>query len=233
MDVIVASIGFIAGAVLSYVIFNLLHKAKGISKTDYETLNTKFNDSNTQLKIVEDRNSTQQLELTKLNSKLESKESEYNELQSATASLRTTVANQEQKISEFTASLSEQTSLVSKQQHEINLLNQKCAQESATNRSLVENLDQQKTILKSRDEQIATLTERQNQLISENSTLTANNRALNESIATQKDEITKIQETSLLQFEKVANKILEEKTGKFTDANKANIEALLKPLGEY
>ena len=35
-----------------------------------------------------------------------------------------------------------------------------------------------------------------------------------------------------MQFEKIANQILEEKTGKFTESNKQNIEALLKPLGE-
>ncbi|WP_169703600.1 DNA recombination protein RmuC [Candidatus Kuenenia stuttgartensis] len=41
-----------------------------------------------------------------------------------------------------------------------------------------------------------------------------------------------MQETSHLQFEKMANQILEEKSGKFTETNKTNIEALLKPLGE-
>jgi DNA recombination protein RmuC len=40
------------------------------------------------------------------------------------------------------------------------------------------------------------------------------------------------QKTAHLQFEKIANQILEEKSGKFTETNKANMEAILKPLGE-
>src|SRR5690606_1095109 len=33
-------------------------------------------------------------------------------------------------------------------------------------------------------------------------------------------------------FEKIANQLLEEKSGRFTETNRAHIEALLKPLGE-
>ena len=66
----------------------------------------------------------------------------------------------------------------------------------------------------------------------DNSTLIAKNEALIEKLATQKEEIIELQRTSHLQFEKIANQILEEKSGKFTETNKTNIEALLKPLGE-
>jgi DNA recombination protein RmuC len=66
----------------------------------------------------------------------------------------------------------------------------------------------------------------------ENSTLIAKNEALLEKLTTQKEEIIELQRTSHLQFEKIANQILEEKSGKFTETNKTNIEALLKPLGE-
>lgn len=62
--------------------------------------------------------------------------------------------------------------------------------------------------------------------------LGAKNNALNEKLVTHKEEIIELQKTSQFQFEKIANQILEEKTDKFTAANKANIEALLKPLGE-
>jgi DNA recombination protein RmuC len=41
-----------------------------------------------------------------------------------------------------------------------------------------------------------------------------------------------MQKTAHFQFEQIANKILEEKSGKFTEANKHNIDAILKPLGE-
>ena len=61
---------------------------------------------------------------------------------------------------------------------------------------------------------------------------TANNAALVEKLNTQKDDLLSMQKTAALQFEKLAQQIFEEKSGKFTEANKQNIEALLKPLSE-
>jgi len=61
---------------------------------------------------------------------------------------------------------------------------------------------------------------------------TANNTALLEKLTTQKEDLLSMQRTAVLQFEKVAQQIFEEKSGKFTETNKVNIEALLKPLNE-
>ena len=62
--------------------------------------------------------------------------------------------------------------------------------------------------------------------------ITAVNRSLQEKLDSHKQEILEMQKTSHLQFEKLANQIFEEKSGKFTEANKQNIEAILKPLNE-
>jgi DNA recombination protein RmuC len=62
--------------------------------------------------------------------------------------------------------------------------------------------------------------------------INAVNNSLQEKLSTQKNEIIEIQKSSHLQFEQIANKIFEEKSGRFTETNKINIEALLKPLGE-
>jgi len=61
---------------------------------------------------------------------------------------------------------------------------------------------------------------------------TTNNKGLREKLETQKNEILEIQKMSRLEFEKIANQILEEKSGKFTEINRTNMEAILKPLGE-
>lgn len=58
------------------------------------------------------------------------------------------------------------------------------------------------------------------------------NLYLQEKLDSQKNEIIEIQKTAHLQFEKLAQQIFEEKSGKFTESNKANMEALLKPLAE-
>lgn len=63
-------------------------------------------------------------------------------------------------------------------------------------------------------------------------TSTANYNALLEKHETQKKEIEQLNEKFSKEFENIANRILEEKTEKFTNTNKTNIESLLKPLGE-
>ena len=48
----------------------------------------------------------------------------------------------------------------------------------------------------------------------------------------QKAEIEKLQERFTIEFRNLANDILEEKTKKFTEQNKTNLDQLLKPLSE-
>lgn len=57
-------------------------------------------------------------------------------------------------------------------------------------------------------------------------------KTLNEKLLTQKTEMEALQKTAHLQFEKIANQLLEEKSEKFTETNKVNLETLLKPLKE-
>ena len=60
----------------------------------------------------------------------------------------------------------------------------------------------------------------------------ANNQALQEKLETQKKEIEELAKKFNTEFENIANKILEEKTQKFTTQNQSNLEQILKPLGE-
>lgn len=48
----------------------------------------------------------------------------------------------------------------------------------------------------------------------------------------QKEEVTKLQEKFTKEFENLANKILDEKSNKFTEQNKENIKTILNPLQE-
>lgn len=69
-----------------------------------------------------------------------------------------------------------------------------------------------------------------NQLSIENSKLQANYDSLLEKQKDIRREFEELQRAAKLEFEKTANEILEEKTNKFTQSNKINIETLLKPL---
>lgn len=66
----------------------------------------------------------------------------------------------------------------------------------------------------------------------ENASLQANYKNLRERLDEQRQEMMKVQEKFTAEFKNLANEIFEEKSKKFTDQNKSNLDELLKPLGE-
>jgi len=60
----------------------------------------------------------------------------------------------------------------------------------------------------------------------------ANHDNVQQRLTEQKNELQQLQEKFTKEFENLANKILEEKSQKFTEQNKINIDQILKPLGE-
>lgn len=70
------------------------------------------------------------------------------------------------------------------------------------------------------------------QLIAQISYIKAENSDLQRRLNDQKQELLNLQQTFTKEFENLANKILEEKSQKFTEQNKQNIDQILKPLGE-
>ena len=60
----------------------------------------------------------------------------------------------------------------------------------------------------------------------------ANSDNLEQKIKEQKEEVEKLQEKFTKEFENLANKILDEKSEKFTKSNKENIENILTPLNK-
>lgn len=64
------------------------------------------------------------------------------------------------------------------------------------------------------------------------STENANNQSLKEKLKTQKEEMDSLNKKFALEFENIANRILDTKTEKFTELNKANLNSILEPLGK-
>lgn len=60
----------------------------------------------------------------------------------------------------------------------------------------------------------------------------ANNESLNSKLETQKNEIEELGKKIRLEFENIANEVLDIKSQKFTELNKNNIKSLLEPLGK-
>ena len=62
--------------------------------------------------------------------------------------------------------------------------------------------------------------------------LRANYNNLQERLQEQKEEVKSLQDRFAAEFKNLANEIFEEKSKKFTDQNKTNLDHLLKPLGD-
>jgi DNA recombination protein RmuC len=69
-------------------------------------------------------------------------------------------------------------------------------------------------------------------LISEKSTLVSELKSLEVKLTENKGEVEKLNEKFTKEFENLANKILDEKSSKFTEQNKENIKNILSPLQE-
>ncbi|PPZ91299.1 DNA recombination protein RmuC [Cloacibacterium normanense] len=106
------------------------------------------------------------------------------------------------------------------------------AEISAENKAQIQKISEQQELNFKQNTDIEKLQNDKNQLIGLKSQLAAQNESLQQLLDSQKEEIVKIQEEAKLQFENLANKILEEKTLKFTEQNQQNLKNILNPLQE-
>ncbi|HTO14907.1 MAG TPA: DNA recombination protein RmuC [Edaphocola sp.] len=225
-------LGLFIGGILSYIILYLLSKARNVPKLKFDELFSKHIEIITNNKLLENNLRTLQLTNEHLSEKIISKEEMVTILQNKAIRLEENYINSETKLNELTPKLKVQLENSLHLQKEINEHNQTIAELSAEKKSLNENLSKQNAINDQQTIQIEQQNSKLNELIAKNSDLTANNRTLLERLTTQKTEIEALQKTAHLQFEKIANKLFEEKSQKFTATNKTNIETLLNPLKE-
>lgn len=76
------------------------------------------------------------------------------------------------------------------------------------------------------------LTERYNSVNERFAVSIADNGALNDKLKSQKADMEEMAKRFNLEFENIANKILESKSEKFTQLNKSNLKEILEPLGK-
>jgi len=106
------------------------------------------------------------------------------------------------------------------------------AEISAENKSQNLKIAEQQELNIKQNTEIKELQNDKNQLIGLKSQLSAQNENLQKLLDSQKEEIAKMQEVAKTEFQNLANKILEEKTLKFTEQNHQNLKNILNPLQE-
>lgn len=157
---------------------------------------------------------------------------DYETLQQNFIKNESELGNAQQKISELSQSLqSEKENLAQniEQYNEIkHHLVKMSAEKDLQSQQLVQNIEQNQKLAQENQE----ISEKNREYFAEISRLKAQNEGLHNAMNEQKKAVEKLQEDAKIQFENIANKILEEKTEKFTHTNKENLDHILKPLGE-
>lgn len=115
---------------------------------------------------------------------------------------------------------------------EVSELNKKLAFLSANYDSARQNLIERTNEVLRTKEEVKSVRSELDSIGQSLATQKAHNDALNEKLATQKEEMQKMGEKFNLEFENIANKILEVKSEKFTELNRNNLKSILDPLGE-
>lgn len=156
----------------------------------------------------------------------------YDELNNLHIKNNSDLENSNLKIQELTQNISKEKEINIQQSDLLSDVKNEFAKISAEHASLNSQFQEQKQLNSKLNSQIENLITEKQHIFAKNSELTAINESLQKSLATQKEEITKIQDESKLQFENLANKILEEKTEKFTTLNQNNLKSILDPFQE-
>ncbi|MCP2039162.1 DNA recombination protein RmuC [Chryseobacterium sp. HSC-36S06] len=156
----------------------------------------------------------------------------FDELNNNYIRTKAELQNSQLKISELN-DLYKSEKITNLQQTEIlNDLKNEMAIVSAEYFSLQNQFREQREIAGKQNAQIEFLTTENQKIFARNAELSAINSSLQQSLKTKRAEIEQIQETAKTEFKNLANEILEEKSRKFTESNKENLDQLLKPLGE-
>ena len=156
----------------------------------------------------------------------------YEELQQNFIKKDADFSNAESKILEILEQLKEEKNTNASQAEILIQLQNELAKISAENNAQNQKIAEQAELNQKQNAEIKDLQLEKNNLIAIKSELSAQNENLQKLLDTQKEEIVKIQEEAKLQFENLANKILEEKTTKFTEQNQKNLKTILEPFQE-
>jgi len=209
----------------------------------------KFGGSNDNSAKVDSLNS----EIQSLNIEVESFRNQYNRSESDLQTARKSIENKEVSIRNFNADLAKANTQLEEAKKvkndlltEVDALKKENKLFSKEQSNLKRNLDVVEVQKNGIDSEFGNLkkkyaklelnleerTREFNNVNKSLATANADNKALEEKLDTQKAEIEELSKKFNLEFRNIANAILDEKTKKFTDVNKENLDSILKPLGE-
>jgi DNA recombination protein RmuC len=155
-----------------------------------------------------------------------------NELTGRLSSLENEAANLNARLLESKNEQVQARTMLESRNEEIKNLNKELSAKSASFESTQETARSQSAAIEELKKEVKLKDEAINDLSKKASGLDAARRFLEEKLETQGKEMEEVRTKFQTEFQNIANKIMEEKSQKFTEMNKLNIESILKPLGE-
>lgn len=156
----------------------------------------------------------------------------YDELNELFITNKSDLGNATSRIEELQKTILAEQQTNQEQSKFLNELKNNFAKISAEHHAVNIQFQEQREINNKQTSQIDALNNERQAVLAKNSELNAINNSLQKTLENQKEELLKMQEAAQLQFENLANKILEEKTEKFTSLNKENLSQILKPFND-
>lgn len=228
MDIINIIFGLILGGTLSYLwLRNRISKGSELIEVKEKLQELEMN-----LKSAEDKVQRYEGEITLTKEVLQVKENQLSN-QNAELAVANNQLDQSQKALETNdQELQKEKSKLNHLEKHVNTLTLEKSEIDIKNNALSSEIAKISNRHDLLDKNLEEKSRKYHELHTTLSTKNAENEALKEKLQVQKEEIEELHKKFNLEFQHIANKILEEKTEKFTAVNKKNLESILNPLGE-
>jgi len=232
MEIIYIIIGLILGAIISFLWTKQKFSKHNSNSENLELLKTENRTLEISIKSSEEKHKRSENDLEIAKENISKKELELRKLDSDFAVVKTKL-EEAVKTTSILAEESSNKSLNNKElEIKINIIKNEKSELKVKKEGLEnENKLKEDKILKT-TQLLDDRTLDYNSLNKQLATELASNEALKEKLETQKKEIEDLGKKFNIEFQNIANKILEEKTEKFTNVNKISLEVILKPLAE-
>lgn len=230
MNLLFLLIASVAGLCAGYILHLLISKNKTVPRENFESQSRDL--IKAQADLQHNNNELHKLtqQIVSLQSTLQSSDTELTATKITASNNVILLQNLQQKINELNISLLDETNQNELLSKELEQKNQAIAITAIQLNNALQAQEAQKESLEVKEGIITTSLSRITELSNEVNKLSVHNNAFAEKLATQKQEVIQLQENAQLQFEKIARLIFEEKTARFTETNKQNMESLLAPL---
>ncbi|MBI5475992.1 MAG: DNA recombination protein RmuC [Ignavibacteriales bacterium] len=232
MEIIALLIGVVLGGITVWFIAKLKFQQSKVSSSEVEKLSTDVNTFSSALKVENEKVSSLRENLSSVEKTLDLKSDEINQLTAKLSSKATTCEVLEKQMGEMKLEAETLKQSVENKRDEIENLVKKSSATEARLDSANQTLKSSEEIISTSSKEIKAKTDEITLLNKQVAELSAKKNFLEDKLATQQSEIESIRKQFEAEFKNLANQILEDKSQKFTELNKTNLDNILKPLGE-